>query len=88
MINLGVKKSNLSIAFYFLPLYNNGRKAKTWEKLIYYNTHLGKSQAQKKGSTKMDDADGEGEALRAMVVEAVERCTDVALLDLIYKLLA
>lgn len=36
----------------------------------------------------MDDADGEGEALRAMVVEAVEACTDTTLLDLIYKLLA
>jgi hypothetical protein len=33
------------------------------------------------------DPDGEVDALREMIVEAVESCTDGPLLDLIYKLL-
>lgn len=35
----------------------------------------------------MGDADGEGEALRELIKEEVEKCTDTELLDLIYKLL-
>ena len=35
----------------------------------------------------MDDASPEAETLRQMIKEEVERCTDLDLLDLIYKLL-
>ena len=35
----------------------------------------------------MKGADGEAEAIRKMVQEEVKKCTDVNLLDLIYKLL-
>lgn len=35
----------------------------------------------------MEEAGGEGEALRSMIMEAVEKCTDASLLDLVYKLL-
>lgn len=34
------------------------------------------------------EPDGEGEALRQIVMQAVEQCTDLDLLDLIYALLA
>ena len=36
----------------------------------------------------MKDADSERDALRQMIVEALEVCTDTSTLDLIYKLLA
>lgn len=36
----------------------------------------------------MKEHDPERDALRQMIAEAVEACTDVSLLDLIYKLLA
>lgn len=35
----------------------------------------------------MKDADDEAETLRQLIQEEVEKCTDVNLLDLIYKLL-
>ena len=35
----------------------------------------------------MKDNDPESSALRQMITEAIEACTDSALLDLIYKLL-
>ena len=35
----------------------------------------------------MENAGSESDVLRSMVVEAVEKCTDPSLLDLIYKLL-
>ena len=35
----------------------------------------------------MKGADGEAEALQRMIADEVKKCTDVNLLDLIYKLL-
>lgn len=35
----------------------------------------------------MDDTSCEGGALREMIVESVARCTDLSLLDLVYKIL-
>lgn len=35
----------------------------------------------------MEDSDGDGVPLRQLVIEAVEKCTDTSLLDLIYKVL-
>ena len=35
----------------------------------------------------MDVDEGEGEALRALIAEAIKTCADFILLDLIYKLL-
>ena len=34
-----------------------------------------------------DEGEGEGEALRRLIVEDVEQCEDFVLLDLIYKML-
>lgn len=42
---------------------------------------------RKKGSKKMKDPGGEGEAIREAVKAAVDGCTDVSLLDLVYKIL-
>lgn len=36
----------------------------------------------------MEDDGGAGEALRELIAEEVKKCTDIDLLDLIYKLLA
>lgn len=36
----------------------------------------------------MEDDGGEGEALRQLIAEEVKKCTDIDLLDLVYKLLA
>ena len=36
----------------------------------------------------MDDDGGEGEALRELIAEELKKCTDIDLLDLIFKLLA
>ena len=35
----------------------------------------------------MKDDDNESSALRELIKEAVENCTDVSLLDLVYKLI-
>lgn len=35
----------------------------------------------------MEDDGGEGEALRQLIAEEVKKCTDIDLLDLVYKLL-
>ena len=35
----------------------------------------------------MEEDDGEGEALRKLITEAIKTCTDFVLLDLICKLL-
>lgn len=37
--------------------------------------------------TQMKDPDSDIQALRAQLVEAIERCTDAPLLDLVYKIL-
>lgn len=33
------------------------------------------------------DSDEEGEALRQMIMQQIEQCTDTELLDIVYKLL-
>lgn len=40
-----------------------------------------------KGYKQMEDVGNVGEALRQLIQEAVEKCIDLELLDLIYKLL-
>lgn len=35
----------------------------------------------------MEDSDSDGVPLRHLIIEAVEKCTDTSLLDLVYKVL-
>ena len=77
--------TNLGIEFLFLPIYN----ISTIKKLIYFNTEALKCQEKMKGFTWMKNpvSDDEGEVLRKMIMETIEQCTDIEILDFVYKLL-
>ena len=77
---------NFGVDFRFLPMYNNINKRNCLKipiiKLIYYNIKNNFCQERK---IIMEDPDPF--AIRQLIINTLEECTDIDLLDLVYKLL-